>query len=136
MTRRRQAGFTLMEVLVSSVLIATVFVAVVSLMSQSLRNIARMTPHEIALTHAREKMTDVLLRDQLALEHLRGRWDDGYRWQLDVRPLVAANQQPPAAGTPALFKVRVEIAWGDASPRTYAVETVQSALVAPPVNRF
>ncbi len=130
MTRRQQHGFTLMEVLVASMLMATVFVAVVSLMSQSLRNIERMRPHETALLHAREKMTEVLLRDELRLERTTGRWDDGYGWQLEVTPLFSA-EPPLAPGTPALFKVRVEIAWGEPEPRTYAVETTQSARLAP-----
>lgn len=130
MTRRRQPGFTLMEVLVASMLMATVFVAVVSLMSQSLRNIERMRPHETALLHAREKMTEVLLRDELRGERTSGRWRDGYGWKLEVTPLFSAGP-PPAPGTPALFQVRVEIAWGEPEPRTYAVETTQLARLAP-----
>ena len=146
---RHSAGFTLMEVLVASVLISTVFVAVMSVMSQSLRNIDRMRPHEAAMLHAREMMNEELLREQLGLEHSSGHWDDGHRWIVDIAPYelpqpqtqpnqaVArqsivgqpTQQQPTQAG---LFKIRVQIAWGDAqSPRTYAVETTQWAQRTP-----
>ena len=145
---RRQnpnAGFTLMEVLVASVLISTVFVAVVSVMSQSLRNIDRMRPHEAAMLHARELMNEELLREQLGVEHSSGHWDDGYRWSVDVAPYEVQPQTPqkqavarqsvvaqqpaqPAPTQAGLFKIRVQIAWGDVqSPRTYAVETTQWA---------
>ena len=130
MTRRTRCsvGFTLMEVLVASVLISTVFVAVVSVMSQSLRNIDRMRPHETAMLHAREKMNDALLREQLGFEHGTGRWDDGYRWQLDIAPYQLIQAQQQQVGQPGLFKIRVQIVWGEAqAPRTYAVETTQWA---------
>ena len=130
MKRRAQCGFTLIEVLVASVLIASVFVAAMSLMSQSLRNLARMEPHEKAIVHAREKMTEELLRDALRTERTGGQWDDGYRWQVEIVP------EPPVAGAPqqqswAMFDVRVQIAWGNVmNPRTYEVQTTRWAPVA------
>jgi type II secretion system protein I len=146
--RSRSAGFTLMEVLVASVLISTVFVAVMSVMSQSLRNIDRMRPHETALLHAREKMNEELLREQLGLEHSSGQWDDGYRWSVDIAPYelqppgpqkqavarqTVVVQSPQQQSTqPGLFKVQIQIAWGDRqSPRTYSVETTQWAARMP-----
>ena len=144
--RNPNAGFTLMEVLVASVLISTVFVAVVSVMSQSLRNIDRMRPHEAAMLHARELMNEELLREQLGVEHSSGHWDDGYRWSVDIAPYELQQPQTPqkqavakqnvvvqqptqqAPTQAGLFKIRVQVAWGDAqSPRTYAVETTQWA---------
>lgn len=140
-----QRGFTLLEVLLAAVLIGSVFVAVLSVMSQSLRNIERMTPHETALRHAREVMTEELVREQLAPEQSRGRWDDGFRWEVEILPYEAVttggpaaalpqlavskpDSPAPAAGTFGLFKIRVVIAWGeDSRRRTYAVETTQWA---------
>ena len=60
--RSLNAGFTLMEVLVACVLIPTVFVAVVSVMSQSLRNIDRMNPYETAMLHAQLRTIPVMRR--------------------------------------------------------------------------
>ncbi|HZQ93135.1 MAG TPA: prepilin-type N-terminal cleavage/methylation domain-containing protein [Terriglobales bacterium] len=131
--RVAQRGFTLMEVLVASVVMATAFVAVVSLMSQSLRNLDRMRPHETALLHAREKMSEQLLNEQLAAGTTSGRWDDGYRWRVQIDP--APGPAPQLAGY-GLFRIRVEVAWGEArEARTYALETTQWAQQAPEAQR-
>ena len=142
-SRSRAAGFTLMEVLVASVLIATVFVAVTSLMSQSLRNLERMKPHERAMAHAREKMNEELLREQLAPEHSTGRWDDGYDWRVDIAPepgmtsgLPHQLAQSAQLQGPMLFDVRVQVGWGDApNRRSYQVATTQWAQLTPEVQR-
>jgi type II secretion system protein I len=148
MTRSRtESGFTLLEVLIAAVLIGSVFVAVTSLMSQSLRNIDRMRPHEIAMMHAQEKMNEQLVRDELVPESTAGQWDDGYRWTVEITPLdfeavgqsTAAPQPvvPSAktgnstvtAGSNTLFQVRVLVAWGDrADAKTYKLDTMQWAM--------
>jgi general secretion pathway protein I len=144
--RQAQRGFTLLEVLIAAVLVGSVFVAVVSVMSQSLRNIDRMRPHEQAILHAREKMNEELLRAELQPETLTGEWSDGYRWRVDIVPLdfiaigktTAAPQPvrpensssvgPLGAGTNTLFQVKVEVAWGGSgSARNYEVQTMQWA---------
>ncbi len=140
--RTPQRGFTLLEVLIASVLMGSVFVAVVGLMSQSLRSIDRMRPHELALLHAREKMNEMLTSDQLQPEHTTGQWPDGYWWDVVITPSTmsmasstAQASQGPAVNQPgaqlggyALFDVRVRVAWGDAqNPRTYMLQTTQWA---------
>jgi type II secretion system protein I len=144
--RGRQSGFTLLEVLIAAVLIGSVFVAVVSLMSQSLRNIERMGPHELAILHAREKMNEELLNEELAPGSSAGQWVDGYRWNVEITPLdfeaigkSTAAPQPvlPSApttgsavkpGAKALFRVAVEVTWGDRNnARSYALQTMQWA---------
>ncbi len=143
--RRRQAGFTLLEVLIAAVLIGSVFVAVVSLMSQSLRNIDRMRPHELALLRAREKMNEELLQDDLTPGSLAGEWKDGYRWRVDILPLdftavgkstaapvpVSPNADQTSTirpGTKTLFRIKVAVTWGDRNDaRSYEVETMQWA---------
>ena len=139
-----ESGFTLLEVLIASVLIGSVFVAVVSLMSQSLRNIERMTPHDLAMLHARELMNGQLLRDEMQPETISGDWNDGYRWRVDIVPLdfaavgaSTAAPQPVAVNDPAatvkpgsktLFRVRVKVFWGERDrPRSYDLETMQWA---------
>jgi general secretion pathway protein I len=147
-SRKRQSGFTLLEVLIAAVLIGSVFVAVVSLMSQSLRNIDRMRPHELAILHAREKMNEELLRPELQPESLSGQWADGYRWRVEIAPLdfvaagkttapaepitranVNANEAPQVQpGSNTLFQVKVRVFWGDQSNvRTYDLQTMQWA---------
>lgn len=143
----RQSGFTLLEVLIAAVLMGSVFVAVVSLMSQSLRNIDRMRPHELAILHARELMNAELVREELQPESTSGQWSDGYRWSVEIAPLdfvalgksTAAPQPvpPPSAGanvqvlpgSPTLFRVKVQVSWGEReNVRTYDLQSMQWAM--------
>lgn len=122
----KMRGFTLVEVMVSTVLLASVFVAVVSLSSQSLHNLLRLEPHEIALVHARERMNGLLLLEELQPGQFAGSWNDGYRWTA----LIAqhANDTKSASADYLLFDIRVVISWGDRlEEKNYVLETRQWA---------
>lgn len=129
MRRRRKSGcsgFTLLEVLVSTVLLGTVFVAVVGLASQSLRNITRMKSQESALLHAREKMNEVLLLEELEPVTQSGEWSDGYQWQMQISLSTRDSLLPDRRY--GLFDIRVVIRWGELGrEKTYTVLTTQWA---------
>ena len=130
-------GFTLLEVLIAAVVMGTTFVAVMGLLSQSLRNIERMKPQEVALLHARNKMSEMLLQESLLPDTTAGQWEDGYRWQVQVRfePTLAGAPQAPqqkGPGALALFRIRVQIGWGQgAASKTYVLETLNWTKVDP-----
>lgn len=119
-------GFTLLEVLVSTVLLASVFVAVMGLAAQSLRNISRLKPEKLALLHAREKMSEMLLLEELSPGERSGQWTDGYQWEVDISPNVRdAQLNDPNFG---LFQIRVVTSWvNQGRTKQYAVETTQWA---------
>jgi prepilin-type N-terminal cleavage/methylation domain-containing protein len=120
------SGFTLLEVLVSTVLLGTVVVAMLGLSSQSLRNIARMKPQEAALLHAREKMNEILLREELEPIVQSGRWNDGAAWQVQISPSGRDAQLQDQ--TFSLFQIRLIVSWMDADKtKTYTVETTEWA---------
>ncbi|HXY02630.1 MAG TPA: prepilin-type N-terminal cleavage/methylation domain-containing protein [Terriglobales bacterium] len=122
----KMRGFTLVEVLVSTVLLAGVFVAVVSLSSQSVRNLFRLQPHEIALLHAREKMNGVLLLEELQPGQSSGTWSDGYRWTMGIAPHTTDPKLKNADFQ--LIDVQVVISWGDPlQQKHYTIETTQWA---------
>jgi type II secretion system protein I len=121
-------GFTLLEVLLATMIIGSVFVAVVGLLSQSLRNIERLKSQERILWHAQQKMNEALVRETLSSEIESGAWSDGYRWELRIAPAEGQPQQRGASY--GLFDLHLTISWGeDAAPKTYAVETLQWAQV-------
>ncbi len=131
-TRRSHSarGFTLIEVLIASAILGTAFVAVVGLMSGSLRNIARINAHEQLLLHAREQMTELLLEQPLVPGEFSGRWTDGYRWQASITP--AAGEQDKGPGGYGLYDVRLRISWSEGRNRnSYVVETKQWARSQP-----
>jgi len=127
----RMRGFTLLEVLVSTVLLASVFVAVMALCSQSLHNFSQIEPHKVALAHAREKMNELLMLEELKPGTSAGSWDDGYRWRASIASSAPdAKSSSPGYG---LFDIRVVISWGNLSAeKSYAVETTQWAKKATP----
>lgn len=129
-SRNDAKGFTLIEVLIASAILGLAFVAVVGVMSQSLRNISRVQAHEQVLLHAREQMTELLLQRPLMPGQTSGQWTDGYRWEADVVPERNSAQDAVSSGNSKyrLYRVRLEILWGDEEhPKSYALETTQWA---------
>ena len=133
MKLRRSAnmrGFTLLEVLVSTVLLASVVVAVLGLSSQALRSLSRIQPHEVAISHAREQMNQILLLDALEPGVSSGSWEDGYRWESRITPSTRGPK--PSSSDYSLFEIRVVISWGELkAEKTYALETTQWAKKVP-----
>jgi general secretion pathway protein I len=106
---RRDAGFTILEVLVALALVAVVIVAVGSVMAGNVRGVRALDRH-VALTQAmRTAMaTASPPRDQLAQGTSSGQ-ADGYRWTVDVSPLGGEWTVPSSevAWVPELVRVRV-----------------------------
>jgi len=121
--------------MVSTVLLGTVFVAVTGLASQSSRNIIRMKSQESALLHAREKMNEVLLLEELGPGTKSGEWRDGYRWEMQL--LLNARNSQLQDRTYGLFDIRIIIRWGEPGrEKTYVVETTEWArIVNPDANK-
>jgi general secretion pathway protein I len=109
-TDRRDAGFTIIEVLVALALVAVVIVAIGSLMATNLRG-ARSFEQHVALTQAaRTAMTaGIPPRAELRAGASSGQID-GYRWTVDVSPLGGQWSEPPADAPwlPQLVRVRVK----------------------------
>lgn len=108
-TERRDAGFTILEVLVALALVAVVIVAIGSVMSGNVRGVRAVDRH-VALTQAmRTAMAaGIPPRDQLAQGTSSGQ-TDGYRWTVDVSPLGGNWTVPNSdvAWVPQLVRVRV-----------------------------
>jgi general secretion pathway protein I len=109
LTERRDAGFTILEVLVALALVAVVIVAVGSVMAGNVRGVRALDRH-VALTQAmRTAMaTAIPPREQLAQGTSSGQ-ADGYRWTVDVSPLGGDWTVPNSdvAWVPELVRVRV-----------------------------
>ncbi len=117
----RRRGFTLLEVLVATTIMAIAVTALVSNLTGSLRNLDRLTQKDRTATLAKRKMEELLLNPALPrYERLAGRWDppnasDQQGWQLRVTPF----EVPPKAGpgTPILERLELEAWWLDGSAR-------------------
>jgi general secretion pathway protein I len=105
----RDAGFTIIEVLIALAVVAVSIVAIGSVMSTNARGVRLLEQHVTLMQIARTVMTvGILPRAELGPGALSGQIDD-YKWTIDVGPLGEGWDVPGAdvAWIPALVRVRV-----------------------------
>ena len=108
-TDDRDAGFTIIEVLIALAVVAVSIVAIGSVMSTNVRGVRLLEQHVTLMQTARTVMTvGIPPRAELGPAGLSGRIDD-YKWTIDVGPLGDGWDVPGAdfAWIPALVKIRV-----------------------------
>ena len=116
-TERRDAGFTIIEVLVALALVAVVIVAIGSLMATNVRGVRSFEQHVALLQAARTVMTTgIAPRAELRSGSSSGQID-GYRWTIDVAPLGGewAVDNADVPWMPELVRVRVKSPTGAVS---------------------
>lgn len=93
---RRAGGFSLLEVIAAVLLLAITFAALMRVAGSSLNLTTRAAERSQAAMWARSLLDSAFVLEPIRTGHSSGRFDDRYRWQLDVQPW-----QPPAtAATP------------------------------------
>ncbi|OFV97885.1 MAG: hypothetical protein A3F68_11025, partial [Acidobacteria bacterium RIFCSPLOWO2_12_FULL_54_10] len=121
---RQQAGFTLLEVLVATVVLGTAVAALFGLLSGALRNAGRLQDPERAFMLGQTKMNELLAlgagstttEDELPLdETLQGHWDERFRWQAVAKHFRPASEAA-SYGT-VLVQVMVDVYWKPADNR-------------------
>jgi general secretion pathway protein I len=108
-TDGRDAGFTIIEVLIALAIIAVSVVAIGSVMSANVRGVRSLEQHVALMQTARTVlMTGIPPRVELVAGALSGRIDD-YRWTIDVGPLGGdwSVQGADVAWVPELVRIRV-----------------------------
>jgi general secretion pathway protein I len=112
----KERGFTLLEVMVATLIMGVAVVGLLSGISQSLRNAARVTDYDRAALLARSKMDDLLLNT--ALPHgtvIEGAFDPVFLggreggWRAKVSPFEMPPGPHPGAET--LERIQLEIWW-------------------------
>jgi general secretion pathway protein I len=109
-SRKLQAGFTLLEVLVATALVGIAAAALMGGLSGSLRALSRLEGHEKAVLVARAQMNRLLIEPNLRSGQLAGRWDADYRWEAEVRPWDPSGRlipDPDRAPEMAIITLRV-----------------------------
>jgi general secretion pathway protein I len=108
-TDRRDAGFTIIEVLIALAIVAVSIVAIGSVMSTNVRGVRSLEQHVTLMQAVRSVMTAELpTRTDLGFGTLSGR-ASGHQWKIDVGPM---GQEWDAAGAdvawiPALVRIQV-----------------------------
>ncbi len=115
-------GFTLLEVLVATAIMAIAIVTLLSSLTVSLRNATRITDADRAALLARQKMDELLLTPSLPLNgELTGGWDPSITGGVEAgwRAVVTPLDVPPGATptTRILERVEMEVWWQNGANR-------------------
>ncbi len=128
-------GFTLLEVLVATTVMALAVAGLVTALSASTRSAARLTERDRAAMLAKQKMDELLLTTKLPkLAPFEGRFDlastGGIEagWRARVSPFE--TQMPPVPGQGFLERIELEVWWKDsADTRRFALDGYRSSLL-------
>jgi general secretion pathway protein I len=128
---RSQRGFTLLEMLIATVIMAVAVTGVLAALSTSVRNAARVTDRDRASVLARRKMDELLIEKRLPRHMmLQGVYDGSSGWKARVTPFeVPAN---PTPGTPILDRIEVQVWWVNAGRTlTFDAEGFRRSILTP-----
>jgi general secretion pathway protein I len=106
--RRKEGGFTLLEVIVAMALFAAGIVAVYQLYSGALRLSAGSRDASASSIYARQRMEEALLVPNPVEGVERGAFGDRYRWEVETSFVPQAEETPYDE-----VRVRVTVTWKD-----------------------
>jgi prepilin-type N-terminal cleavage/methylation domain-containing protein len=113
--RRADSGFTLLEMIVATALMAIAVVGLLSLLSGVLSNARRVKQYDQVAMLARTKMNDLLVITPLPLGPLAGQFDESTGWNA----MVTSFERWPDAypGSLQLVRIDLEVWWTDREER-------------------
>lgn len=152
--RRRRHGFTLLEVMVATTIMAVAVTALLASLARSNENAARLQDRDRILSLARTQMQELLLLPRLPHgQPLEGRWEKSHTgpgieagWTARVEPLVLRPPQvipPPGVVVPkqmlpamgpgrVLDRIVLEAWWRAGTTRkSLTLETYKRGMLAP-----
>jgi general secretion pathway protein I len=112
----RERGFTLLEMMVATVILAVAVVGLLSALSGATRNAARLTDYDRAVQLARLRMNELLVDQRFPLNtamgapfdrDLAGGMDAGWRARITNFEMPPA----PAPGETSLQRLELEVWW-------------------------
>lgn len=108
-------------------LLAIAFTALMKVAGASISLTQNAAEHSEAALWARGKLDSVFVGESIRPGQSSGRFDDRFRWQLDVAPWTGAGAVPPNAPM-QLYQLDLEVSWGPAArPRSAHFRTLRLA---------
>jgi general secretion pathway protein I len=136
---KSEQGFTLLEVLVATLIMGIAVTGLIVGLSQSVHNASRLAEYDHISMLARTKMSDLLLDRELPFEGaVNGEFarDQSGGAQAGWRAVLKPFDMPPNAlpGTVILQQIGLEVWWqpGSGAKRTMRLEGYRSAAIPVP----
>jgi general secretion pathway protein I len=134
---RSERGFTLLEMMVATVILAVAIVGLMSGISGALRNAARLTDYDRAVQLARLRMNELVVDERLPRDTVvAGAFDpeqSGLR-EAGWRARLANFEMPPAKapGQISLDRIELEIWWmSGVQRRTFTLDAYRPHVLRP-----
>ena len=134
---RSERGFTLLEMMVATVILAVAIVGLMSGISGALRNAARLTDYDRAVQLARLRMNELVVDERIPRDTVvAGEFDpeqSGLR-EAGWRAGLANFEMPPAKapGQISLDRIELEIWWmAGAQRRTFTLDAYRPHVLRP-----
>ncbi|MEP6714306.1 MAG: prepilin-type N-terminal cleavage/methylation domain-containing protein [Terriglobia bacterium] len=134
-------GFTLLEVLVATVIMGVAVTGLIVGLSQTVKNASRLADYDRAVMMGRTRMNELLLDASLPLDGaVEGRFDPSQSGGVESgwRAVLKPFEQPPNAGpgTVILQQVALQIWWQPISGtrHTMQLESYRPMQIPIPVN--
>lgn len=119
--RRRQRGYTLIEVVVAFALLALAMVLLLGTLSGAAKQVRWSGDAGGAALHAQSLFDQLGVGEALQAGHRDGDFEEGrYRWSLDVQPyadIAQAGQPGVDPSAPQLLQLVLRVQWRDGGPR-------------------
>jgi general secretion pathway protein I len=123
----RCGGFTLIEVLVAISLLAISLVVILQLFSGGLNSGKLSDEYTRGVFHAREKMEEILLSNNMEEGITEGEFEDGFRWKADIVRMEQREEEVSRLPFDA-FTIAVEISWGsEGHEKHLKIDTIKVA---------
>lgn len=121
---KREAGFTLVEVIVALAILSAGLGLLLGLISNSLRQTASAQRMAEASSLAQSLMAEVGTVLPIRPEARDGQYANGYRWHLKVQPYDSGRESEE--GPVGLYRIAAEIEWDQGTERRfYALTTLR-----------
>jgi general secretion pathway protein I len=121
----RAAGFSLLEVIAAIMLLAIAFTALMKVAGASISLTHNAAEYSEAAMRARSLLDSAFVGEPVRPGHRSGRFDQRYRWQLDVSPWNQAGAATPGAPL-QLYQLDLTVSWGPpAHPRSTHFRTLR-----------
>ncbi|MBF0226093.1 MAG: type II secretion system protein [Desulfobacterales bacterium] len=106
----KKNGFTLLETLVSMMLLAIFLSVIFQLFSGGLKSAKLSDNYNRAIFHAKEKMEELLLQNRIEEGFIDGDFNDGFRWKAKFSE-IEKDEKIENKKFPHVFKIDLSIIW-------------------------